>query len=321
MRNQKLSVVQRLTMPLPELELYYREQRKYRFERGKKLNHIQLRKAFYPLFSGFLALDRIFRKQSVTVMGRRRNYDGPVIYACTHIAENDLENIYEALHQGCWWFVGDPCVLYKEISGLFVHLNGCIMLELNDAEDRHIAYLRAVELLTAGGSLMIFPEGARNGSEYLPVMPLFFGTAKMAMETNTKIVPVAIEQYERRFIINFGNEICPEDFGTHTDLTQRLRDALATLKWEIWEREGLRSRDGLPENCRELFQKEFETRIHPYDTLETVERSRYHTKEETEQKDAFVHLKRLIPCRENAFLLRTGHTVKGVSQYAPDNRS
>lgn len=39
---------------------------------------------------------------------------------------------------------------------------------------------------------MIYPEGARNGSENLPVRPLFSGTAKMAMETDTPIVCVFI---------------------------------------------------------------------------------------------------------------------------------
>lgn len=289
-------------MPLPELEVYYRERRKYRFEQQKRLKCIQIRKIFYPLFSKFLMLDRIFRKQTITVLGNPQKHTEPVIYACTHIGENDLENIYEVLRGGCWWFVGDPCVLYKSISGLLVYLNGCIMLETSDKEDRHIAYLRSVELLRAGGSLMIYPEGARNGTENLPVMKLFPGTAKMAMETNTKIVPIGIEQYDHRFVINFGDALLPEHFRSHTELTQTLRDALATLKWEIWEREGTQARSSLPENYREQFAKVFETRIHPYDTLESVERARFHTKEEIEQKDAFAHLKQLIPCRENAFL-------------------
>ena len=178
------------------------------------------------------------------------------------------------------------------------------MLETDNKEDRHIAYLRAVELLNAGGSLMIYPEGARNGTENLPVMELFPGAAKMAMETNTKIVPIAIEQYSKRFVINFGSELLPENFQNYVELTQTLRDVLATLKWEIWEREPLQSRDRLPENYSELFIKEFEARIYPYDTLETVERTRFHTKEEMEQKGAFAYMKKLIPCKENAFLFK-----------------
>ena len=282
---KRKNIIQRLAMPLPELEVYYRERRKERFAQGKRLKNIQLREAFYPLFAVVLKLDRLFRKQKVTVIGNRKKYKEQVIFACTHTWENDLENIYEVLGRGCWWFVGDPCVLYKDISGLLLDLNGSIFLETDDKEDRHIAFLRSVELLKGGGSLMIFPEGARNGSENLPVMPLFSGTAKMAIESNVKIVPIAIEQFEKRFVINFGNELFPKDFDDNTSLTQRLRDDLATLKWEIWEQEGLFARGSLPEDYREQYIQTFAKRLAPWDTLESVERTRFHTKAEIEQKE------------------------------------
>lgn len=151
---------------------------------------------------------------------------------------------------------------------------------------------------------MIFPEGARNGTENLPVMPLFPGTAKMALETNTKIVSIVIDQYDKHFIIKFGKEILPESYNDHVELTQKLRDALATLKWEIWENEEIQQRKSLPEKYGQQFLKEFEKRIHPWDTLETVERTRFHTKAEIEQKAAFAYLKKLIPNKNNAFLFR-----------------
>lgn len=298
------SLIRRLVMPLPELENYYLERRKKRFEQGKELKHIRLRETLYPFFILFLTGDRLFRKQKITVLGGHKPDKEQVIYACTHIGENDLENIYESLRRGCWWFVGDPCVLYKDLSGLLLYLNGSIFLELADKEDRHIAYFRSIELLKGGGSLMIFPEGARNGSENLPVMPLFSGTAKMAMETNVKIIPVAIEQYDKRFVIKFGSEILPDNYNNHADLTQNLRDALATLKWEIWENEGIQSRNQLPENFREQFINTFEKRIQPWDTPETIERSRFHTKSEIDQKEVENHWDRLIPCKGNAFLFR-----------------
>ena len=153
------------------------------------------------------------------MIGNQKKYREPVIYACTHIGENDLENIYEAIRRGCWWFVGDPCVLYKDISSLLLYQNGCILVELSDKVDRRIAYLRAVELLNAGVLLMIFPEGARNGMENLSVMALYQGTAKMSVETNTKIVPIVIEQYDKRFVINFGDELLLEDFHDNFELT------------------------------------------------------------------------------------------------------
>ena len=63
----KKNLIQRLTMPLPELEVYYCERRKYQFEQGKNLRYIRLRKVFYPLFAKFLMIDRVFRKQTKKV--------------------------------------------------------------------------------------------------------------------------------------------------------------------------------------------------------------------------------------------------------------
>ena len=135
-------------------------------------------------------------------------------------------------------------------------------------------------------------------------MPLFSGSAKMAMETDTTIIPVAIEQYDKRFVINFGSELHTEDFRSSAELTQTLRDAMATLKWGIWEQEGIQSRADIPEDYSEQFIRQFAQRLYPYDTLESVERTRYHTKAEIEQKEVEAHLDGLIPCKENAFLLR-----------------
>ena len=41
-------------------------------------------------------------------------------------------------------------------------------------------------------------------------------------------------------------------------------------------------------------------------TMEDIERTRFHTGAEQAQKDAFAHLDRLIPRKENAFLFGAG---------------
>ena len=174
----------------------------------------------------------------------------------------------------------------------------------HNKEDRRIAYLRSVQLLKAGGSLLIFPEGARNGTENLPVMPLFSGAAKMAIETDTPIIPVGIEQFDKRFVINFGNEIRPIDFQNDVELTKTLRDTMATLKWEIWEKEHMQERASLPTDYSRQFRELFEQKIDPYDTPQTIEQTRFHTKAEVEQNAVLTHLDKLIPCKENIFLFR-----------------
>ena len=140
---------------------------------------------------------------------------------------------------------------------------------------------------------MIFPEGARNGSENLPVMKLFYGAARMAMYTGVKIVPVAVEQYEKNFIVKFGETINPIDFEDDKELTTFLRNSLADLKWDIWESRGLYSRKNIPDNYRETFLQDFEQKIQPYDTLETIERAKYHSKDDIEYRNLCKDLDRL----------------------------
>lgn len=119
-----------------------------------------------------------------------------------------------------------------------------------------------------------------------------------------KIVPVGTERYDRRFVIKFGQALLPEDYASHEALTQALRDAMATLKWDIWEREGVSSRGALPKDYGKKFSEEFARQIAPWNTLESIEATRFHDMAELTQREAFAHLDRLIPNRENAFLWR-----------------
>ena len=59
-------------MSLPELAVYYMEQRKERFQEGKRLKRIQFREALYPVFIRLLKVDRMFRRQKIYVRGNQK---------------------------------------------------------------------------------------------------------------------------------------------------------------------------------------------------------------------------------------------------------
>ena len=69
---KKKSVFQRRFMSLPELAVYYMEQRKERFQEGKRLKRIQFREALYPVFIRLLKVDRMFRRQKIYVRGNQK---------------------------------------------------------------------------------------------------------------------------------------------------------------------------------------------------------------------------------------------------------
>lgn len=106
-----------------------------------------------------------------------------------------------------------------------------------------------IRLLRCGANIMIFPEGTWNLSENSIVNDIAYGAVYSAIETGASICPIAIEQYDKRFVINMGKTI--EVTGKNINkkkLNCELRDMLATLKWQIWEREGLKKRSDISDD-------------------------------------------------------------------------
>lgn len=238
-------------MNTQELSEYYRLKRKKDFERKKPLRGIKLRRRIHLLPLNLLKLDRALAREKLTVLVDHRREKGhkyPVIYVCTHIGSNDIQRIFEAIEEHAYLFLGDPRGAYRGEFGFLLFLNGAICLETRDKADRHIAKERAIELLKRNGSLMIFPEGAWNPSPQLLVMKIFKGTAEMLQAAHAIMVPVAIEQYECTYYVNIGEEYDFSDSSLSTlEITERIREILATLRWQIWESRGIFRRKELGE--------------------------------------------------------------------------
>lgn len=301
---KKKNIFQRMAMPLPELEDYYRERRRVRFENHEPFRGVKLRKVLHPVLVGGMKLLHLLGRQKITILADQRiPTDRPIVYAATHIGWDDIEMILSAIGDHAYLFWGDPKESYKTMDGFLLDLNGIIVCETGDKLDRYIGKETCVKWLARGGNLLIFPEGAWNVTECLPVMPLFGGTAEMAIRTASDIVPVAIERFGNDYTINIGKNIPASglELEQKQQLTDRLRDAMATLKWEIWASQPQAKRNDIPPDHR---QQELKTLTQGSYTLEVIEATRFHTKAENEQKAAFAHLDKLIPRRENAFLFR-----------------
>lgn len=111
----------------------------------------------------------------------------------------------------------------------------------------------AIKVLKKHGNILIFPEGTWNITENKPVMNLYTGAAEMAIESGADIIPLAVERYGDTWFINIGENISSEKYDPDMkrELTDDLRDAMATLKWEIFEKYGHIRREELPDNASE----------------------------------------------------------------------
>jgi len=118
-----------------------------------------------------------------------------------------------------------------------------------------------------------------------------------------EIVPLTIERYGQNYTINIGRNISVVNLTIEKkhQLTESLRDAIATLKWEIWERQPKTKWAEIPTDYR---LQELQVQMNNVYTIDDIEVTRFHTKAEMVQKDVDTIMDKLVPCKENVFLFR-----------------
>ncbi len=290
-----------------DLELFLREQRAERYQNITSTKIPWWRAPIHYVLIGVLILIRIFAKRKVIVISdKRKKTKKPVIYACTHIGAHDVESTFEAIRVPCYLFMGDAREIYRTADDIMLWLNGVIFFDTEDKQDRYIAKERSISLLKSGGSLLIYPEGAWNITENEIVMPLYAGTAEMAIKSDAEIVPMAIERYGERYMVAIGENISTEnlDVSDKYELTNRLRDEQVDLKWQIWEHEGLQHRKDIPQGYSEWFFHDVMHCDAATYTYEDVLATRFRTEEMLELEAVRKHLENVVPRKENAFVWR-----------------
>ena len=178
-----------------------------------------------------------------------------VVYAITHIGKFDYEMLVEACDIFAYPFAGDWELMYATVDDYFLRANGVLWVDTSDKEDRQNSFKFMIKALKQGIPMLIYPEAIWNLTENLPMMKIFPGAVQAAKECNVPIIPIAIEQLGKQFLLNVGNEL---DFSDAEEdvAVQMLRDTLATLKWDIWEYLPREKRTEIPDGYHEKFVQE-----------------------------------------------------------------
>jgi hypothetical protein len=301
------NIIQRLTMPIPELEKYHRELRQEEFNNNKPFGFMKLRKALHPILIHGLNIMHFFRGQKITIIGDKRiQTDRPIIFAATHIGWDDIEMIMTVIGEHAYLFWGDPHESYRTMDGFLLNLNGTVIIDTGDKTDRYIGKENSVHLLNLGTNLLIFPEGVWNTSENQLVQYLYSGAAEMAIRSGADIVPVAIMQFNKEFRINIGRNISSDKWRLEQkqSLTDYLREVMASLKWEIYETQEITPRKSIPENASEKYRQSFIDMGKGIIPWQEFVDTTFHPRNIVTPEEAFAYQDKLIPCRENAFLFR-----------------
>lgn len=156
---------------------------------------------------------KIIFKVLLTILYRPKVYgkenipkEGPIIFAGNHVHAVDPVVVMTST---------DRLVHYMAKAEIFKGLHGKILeaigiIKVDRARSNPIAIKEAIEVLNAGGSIGIFPEGTRNKTAE-ELLKFRHGAVVIAKETNSKLVPFAIKGKYKLFrkgvILEFGKPI------------------------------------------------------------------------------------------------------------------
>lgn len=226
----------------------------------------------------------------------------PVIYAVNHFCFADTPIMGRITPKRSYILLGRQRLGFSD--WLYFILNGVIFVDRKDKEDMAASKQAMMAYLNKGRSIVMFPEGTWNLTENQLMLPMKWGIIEIAKETGAQIIPTALEydREKKKCSVQFGSPMLfsPED--SKAEAVSALRDTLATMCWNFRERSGLFNRKDLDMDAE---QKKLFYSIEEYPPIDWgYERSCIY-QSHVSPKDTFAHLETLIPCKENAFLLRT----------------
>lgn len=230
------------------------------------------------------------------------------IFAVSHIGKLDFEIVSEVIKKQYHVLAADFMHMKGTFSGVYLWTNGVVYIDVLDKNDRKNSRDLMVNILKQKGNIMIFPEGTWNLSLNEIIYDIQLGTVNMAMETGTVIIPISLEQYEeqKKFVINMGEpieqEMAYENIREYKiKKTSELRDIMAALKYEIWEREGITNRSDIKPNYWSDFVAHRCAEWWGYDLREQIDNC-YIPKEKLEYWDLMHDLRNMKVREENSFL-------------------
>lgn len=224
---------------------------------GKQIKGVAVRRWIHPLLIKVLQIKSFFCGMTYEIISDESNptKGETVIYAVTHIAKCDYEMVIEACNIFAYAFAGDWETMYATVEDYFFRVNGVLYVDTGDKEDRKNSSLMMQKTLKQGVPVIIFPEGVWNLTENLPMLKIFPGVVQASKTCQVPIIPIAVEQVEKHFLINVGSKMSFDEIE-ETTAVQQLRDTLSTLRWEIWEKLPLKKRKDIPADYHEKFVDE-----------------------------------------------------------------
>lgn len=186
------------------------------------------------------------------IIDSKSSYKGPVIYAVNHTNVSDVPVVFHTLSKQTYVLCGTKS--QKWIDSFGFNLSGVIWVDRHSAKSRKKSTEKIYKILNSGGSVMWFPEGTWNLTDNLLMLPMWYGIVKMAAKANVPIVPISIHYVGDKIYSTVGELIIVTADEDAISAITKLRDVMATMKYEQFESCGVYKRT-------DVDKKEFEALI------------------------------------------------------------
>ena len=229
--------------------------------------------------------------------------DKPVIFSVNHTRSYDTpiaaKAISRTFRRRCYVLAGKQNLWLSD--RLFFFLNGVIWVNRQSKTGMAASKDILISYLEKKQSIMWFPEGTWNMTDNLLILPIRWGIIDVAAKAKAQIVPVALDYHETDMTchISFGCPIAPDGTTDKVSAIREIRDTMATLRWEMWEKQMPLKRDEID---RMTLKEDLFLPLREYPPLDWEYEQSIIFRPYISPKEAFAHLEHLIPSRENAFL-------------------
>lgn len=159
-----------------------------------------------------------------------------VIYAVNHYSFMDIPIICSIIPKRGYILAGTQKLSFSD--WLYFILNGVIFVDRKDREDRSASKNAIITYLRKKRSVIMFPEGTWNLTDSQLMLPMKWGIIDIAMESGAQIIPMILDydREKRQCLILYGTPLLFEIGTNRREAIRSLRDAMATMRWKLWER-------------------------------------------------------------------------------------
>ena len=212
------------------------------YEIAKKISPEKAESFAYAFVRLGFAGVRLFSFVHPKVNGLLEVPEGPVLYCANHRSMFDIVTAWP-LMKGKTAIIAKVELQKVPLLSYWMRQIHCIFLDRTDIQRGVQMITDATELIKAGYSVLIFPEGTRNHDEGT-LLPFHAGSFKIAIRTGAPVIPVTIthtgEIFEDHFPRVWPKKVCIT-FG----------EPLPTEGIPIADRKTL------PDRCKEVIEKTY----------------------------------------------------------------